>query len=236
MFAEGTARGEEGVQIAQTMDHPFSLIWAYSGIGKLYVDQGNFHQGILVLEQGLELCQAWDIPALFPQLARALGTAYALSGRVTEALPLLEQAASKGRRGGQALWFTHLSKGYLLAGRTEDALERAQHALDLAQEYKQRGYQAHAVHLLGEIAVHHKFPEVEQAKAYYCQALALAEELGMRPLAAHCHRGLGTLYANTVQQEQARTELSAALELYRAMEMIFWSPQTEAALAQVNGR
>jgi len=58
----------------------------------------------------------------------------------------------------------------------------------------------------------------------------------MRPLAAHCHRGLGTLYANTVQQEQARTELSMALELYRAMEMTFWLPQTEAALAQVHGR
>jgi class 3 adenylate cyclase/tetratricopeptide (TPR) repeat protein len=81
VFAEGTTRGEEGVRIAETMDHPFSLIWAYSGIGKLYVDRGDFHQGILVLERGLELCQAWDIPALSPQLARALGTAYALSGR-----------------------------------------------------------------------------------------------------------------------------------------------------------
>jgi hypothetical protein len=58
----------------------------------------------------------------------------------------------------------------------------------------------------------------------------------MRPLAAHCHRSLGTLYATAVQREQARTELLAALDLYRAMEMTFWLPQTEAALAQVNGR
>jgi tetratricopeptide (TPR) repeat protein len=236
VFAEGTARGEEGVRIAETIDHPFSLIWAYSGIGKLYLDQGDFHRSILALERGLDLCQSWDIPALIPQVARALGTAYALSGRVTEALPLLEQAASQGRRGGQALWFAHLSKGYLLAGRTEDALERAQHALDLAQEYKQRGYQAHALHLLGEIAVHHKLPKTEQSQAYYRRAFALAQELGMRPLAAHCHRSLGTLYATAVQREQARTELLAALDLYRAMEMTFWLPQTEAALAQVNGR
>jgi tetratricopeptide (TPR) repeat protein len=215
------------------IDHPFSLIWAYSGIGKLYVDQGDFHSGIFVVERGLALCQAWDIPALFPQLARILGTAYTLSGRVAEALPLLEQAASQGRRGGQAVWFASLSKGYLFADRLEDALERAQSALDFAQEYKQRGYQAHALHLLGEIAVHHKSPQVEQAKTSYAQALTLAKALGMRPLQAHCHRSLGLLYAMTGQREQAHAALSTAIDLYHAMEMTFWLPQAEAALAQV---
>ena len=55
----------------------------------------------------------------------------------------------------------------------------------------------------------------------------------MRPLQAHCHLGLGTLYAKIGQREQARTELSTAIELYRAMEMTFWLPQAEAALAQM---
>ena len=58
----------------------------------------------------------------------------------------------------------------------------------------------------------------------------------MRPLQAHCHRGLGTLYAATDQREQARAELSTAIALYRAMDMTFWLPQTEAALAQVAAR
>jgi hypothetical protein len=58
----------------------------------------------------------------------------------------------------------------------------------------------------------------------------------MRPLQVHCHQGLGTLYAATGQREQARTELSTAIEMYRAMEMTFWLPQTETALAQVEGR
>jgi hypothetical protein len=65
------------------------------------------------------------------------------------------------------------------------------------------------------------------------QAIALAEELGMRPLQAHCHRGLGTLYAAIGQQAHARRELSTAIELYRTMAMTFWLPQAEAALAQV---
>jgi Flp pilus assembly protein TadD len=68
------------------------------------------------------------------------------------------------------------------------------------------------------------------------QALTLAEELGMRPLQAHCHRGLGTLYAKIDSREQARTALATAIALYRAMDMTFWLPQTEAALAQVEGR
>jgi hypothetical protein len=58
----------------------------------------------------------------------------------------------------------------------------------------------------------------------------------MRPLQAHCHCGLGTRYAKLGRREPARAELFAALALYRAMEMTFWLPQTEAALAQVEGR
>jgi len=57
----------------------------------------------------------------------------------------------------------------------------------------------------------------------------------MRPRQAHCHRGLGMLYAQPGRQEQARPELSAAIALYRAMDMTFWLPQTEAALAQMEG-
>ena len=74
---------------------------------------------------------------------------------------------------------------------------------------------------------------VDQAAAHYRQALALAEELGMRPLQAHCHLGLGTLYARIGQRQQAHAELSTAIALYRAMDMTFWLPQAEAALAQV---
>jgi Flp pilus assembly protein TadD len=64
----------------------------------------------------------------------------------------------------------------------------------------------------------------------------LAEELGMRPLQAHCHHGLGTLYAKTGQREQARAALSTAIEMYRAMDMTFWLPPAEVALAQVEER
>jgi hypothetical protein len=58
----------------------------------------------------------------------------------------------------------------------------------------------------------------------------------MRPLQAHCHLGLGTLFATAGQAEQARAELSTAIDLYRTMDMTFWLPQAEAALAQIEER
>jgi hypothetical protein len=74
------------------------------------------------------------------------------------------------------------------------------------------------------------------AEPHYRQALSLAEELGMRPLQAHCHRALGTLAAMTGQGEQASMALSTAIEWSRAMDMTFWLPQAEAALAPVEGQ
>jgi hypothetical protein len=74
--------------------------------------------------------------------------------------------------------------------------------------------------------------ERAQAAAYYHQALALADALGMHPLQAHCHNGLGTLYTITGRLESARAELSLAMALYRTMDMTFWLPQVQEALAE----
>src|SRR5439155_3682105 len=113
----------------------------------------------------------------------------------------------------------------------EKAWQHARQALDLVLQ--NRGDEAFALHQLGVVQAHADPPDVAQAEAHYQQALALAEALGMRPLVAHCHRGLGTLYAATGQREQARVELSTAIDMYRTMEMTFWLPQAEATLPQV---
>jgi tetratricopeptide (TPR) repeat protein len=156
---------------------------------------------------------------------------------MTEALPLLEQsvdqAASRGILADQSLRVAWLSEAYLLASRLDEAIVYAGRALDLSRTHRERGNEAWILRLLGEIAVQREPPDLAQAEAQYRQALTLADALGMRPLQAHCHRGLGTLYAATGQQEQARTALSAAIALYRDMDMAFWLPQTEEALAQV---
>ena len=115
-FAEGIACGEEGVRMAEAVDHPYSLIVAYIGVGLLYLRKGDLHQAIPVLERALALCQAGISRSCFPRLASALGTAYALSGRVAEALPLLEQAVEQTSRNAQtmdvqSLWVAHAERG-----------------------------------------------------------------------------------------------------------------------------
>ena len=233
-FPEGSVHAEEAVRVAEAVDHPNSLIHAYLGVGFLSLRQRDLSRAIPVLERGLDLCRVVNMRLWFPETAAALGCAYALSGRVAEALPLLEQAeqrgAALGTMGGHALRVGYLSEAYLLAGRMEEAVQLAGRALDLSRAHKERGYQAWALRLLGEIAAHGDPPEVEPAEDHYRQAIALAGELGMRPLQAHCHLGLGTLHLKMGQREQARAELSAAITLYRAMEMTFWLPQAEAAL------
>ena len=124
----------------------------------------------------------------------------------------------------------------MLAGRLEEAQALAEGALALARAQQERGNQAYALRLLGDIAAHRTPPDVDQAAAHYYQALTLAEALGMCPLQAHCHLGLGTLYRKADRPELARAELATAIDLYRAMDMTFWLPETAAVLAQVEGR
>ena len=105
--------------------------------------------------------------------------------------------------------------------------------LALARAQRERGNEAYTLHLLGEIAARCNAPAIEPAEAFCQQALTLAEELGMRPLQAHCHLGLGTWYLQRGQRQQAYAALTTAIDLYHAMNMTFWLPQAEAALAQV---
>jgi tetratricopeptide (TPR) repeat protein len=239
VFTEGRVLAEEGVQIAETADHPFSRVMAYWGMGLGALRQGDLSQAIAVLARALHLAQEVYIRLLVPWVAAPLGAAYALAGRTAEALPLLEQAVEQavamGFMADQALRVVLLGEAYLLASRLGEAYTQAQHALEFSRAHQERGHEAYALWLLGEIAAQQEPLEAEQATAHYRQALALAEELGMRPLQAHCHRGLGTLYSQAERFEEARVALSTAIMLYRAMEMTFWRPQAEAALAQVEG-
>jgi tetratricopeptide (TPR) repeat protein len=134
------------------------------------------------------------------------------------------------------MWGAELSEAYLLAGQRDELLRLVGRALERSPDLKERGHQAWLLRLLGEIAARRDPPEAEQAQRYYRQALALADARGMRPLQAHCHRGLGMLYATTGQQKQARAALSTAIAMYQSLAMTFWLPQTVAALAQMEGR
>jgi tetratricopeptide (TPR) repeat protein len=162
-----------------------------------------------------------------------LGEASEATSRLREGEEILERYAAGGHVSNVAWACYQLGHAGLLLGR----LDEAQHlgARALASSPRHPGFAAHARHLLGDIATHPDRFDAESGEAQYRQALALAKPRGMRPLVAHCHRGLGTLYRQMGRGEQARAELSTAIDLYRALEMTFWLPEAEAALVQVEG-
>jgi tetratricopeptide (TPR) repeat protein len=234
-FAEGRAFGEEGLRIAEAANHPGSLMVASWGIGLLALRQGDLPSALPRLERAVGLCQDAEFSVYFPEMAGALGAAYILGGRGADAVALLTQALDQLTATEAVVFQTlcrlSLGEAHLLAGRLEEAHALAERELVLANEHQARGNEAYARRLLGEIAARREPPEHDQAGDYYRQALALAEELGMRPLVAHGHLGLGKLYAKIGRRAEARAELSTAIELYQTMEMTLWLPEAEAALA-----
>jgi len=235
-FAKGRRYGEEALRLATLAGRGLTPIVAHGCLGSLYLAQGDLEQAIRVYDQGLALCRASGNPDWLRVIIANLGYAYALLGRLAKGRTLLEEAIRESIRMGAPQiphWVAWLSEVCRLAGRGDEAWQHARQALDLARQGKGRGDEALALHQLGTVHAHADPPDVERAEASYRQALALADELGMRPLQAHCHLGLGTLYATTGRREQARAALTTAIALYHAMEMTLWLPQAEAALAHV---
>jgi tetratricopeptide (TPR) repeat protein len=162
-----------------------------------------------------------------------LGYAYAASGRLPEGVALLEESLAHPAAMGVAnhpLFLAYLGEAHLLADRRDEALEVARRALDLAHRQKERGNEAWILRLLGEIGAQADPPDLESAQVHYSQALARAEELGMRPLVAHCHLDLAKLSRGTGKRQEAQEHFTTATTMYREMDMPFWLEKTEDEL------
>jgi class 3 adenylate cyclase/tetratricopeptide (TPR) repeat protein len=238
-FAEAMARGDEALQIASEIDHPASLVYAYRSLGFVSLRRGAIPEAIPPLERAVELCRVAQVRLLFDITAAHLGYAYVLSGRLTEGVTLIEEAVADPEATGtihHPLLLAYLGEAHLLTGRRDDAAAAAQRALDLAHRLQERGNEAWVLRLLGDIAAHADPPDPESAEEHYTQALARANELEMRPLAAHCHFGLGKLFSGTDDHAKAQEHLATAAGMYRDMDMGFWQEKAEAALREPGPR
>ena len=183
-FREGIIHGQEGFRLAEALDHPYSLTFACWRLAPLHIIRGEFNQAVRLLERGVAVSREWNLTMHWLQNTGLLGYTYALSGRIAEGIPLLEHAlsASEAMRHGvvQPLFLMYLGEAYGLADRLEDALAFAGRALTIAREHGQRPYEAWALRILAEVTARRDPPE--HADGHYRDALALAEELEMRPL------------------------------------------------------
>jgi tetratricopeptide (TPR) repeat protein len=234
-FADGLVLGEEGRSIAEATGHPVSLAWALQGIGRLHLRQGNLPEASRLLEQALQICREANVPHLFPRIAAALGSTYSRDGRLADAVPLLTQATeqtSARMLAHRASCHLCLGEAQLLAGCLQEAAALADVALTLSREHQQHGQEAYGLRLLAEVAAVRTPPQCTLAERHYRQAIALAETLGMRPLLAHCHRGLGNLYRRTGGCREAQQHLTTATAMYRDMEMRFWLTKIEQEIEE----
>jgi DNA-binding NtrC family response regulator/predicted ATPase len=233
-FAEAALHDDEALRIAETASQPFDLQMAFCGVGWVRLLQGDLPAAIAALERARDLARAWHIAGLLPWIMPELGAAYARSGRVVEALAVLEevlaQAASQSIVAQESRRLAYLGEARLVAGQRDEAAAVARRALEHARERTEPGHEAWALHLLGEIASQHAPLDVTTAEAHYRAAMTLATELGMRPLVAHCHLGLGKLYARTADRAKSEEHRDKATSMYREMGMGFWLEKVEAAL------
>ena len=142
-------------------------------------------------------------------------------------------AALSGRGLGQAVRISRLAEGYILAGRVSEALTLAHTAIDLSRQHKERANEAIGLRVLAEVMARSDPLDATGAAAQYAGSLAIAESLGMRPLVAHCHLGLGRLYRRAGNRDQARERLTSATTMYREMEMRSWLAQAEGELGEL---
>jgi class 3 adenylate cyclase/tetratricopeptide (TPR) repeat protein len=236
-FDEAAEAGLEAIRIAETVDHPYTLVFGCLGLGIVHLRRGEFQEAITHLERAVRTCRTGDVPGIFALTASPLGSAYCLAGRADAALDLLKEAIERaiaiGDPFGHVLRTGGRAEAYLLVGRAADALPLVKRGVENSKAVKGRGVTSWTLRLMGEVTAAQTPPLVDEAEAAYREALKMAHELGMQPLIARCHQGLGLLYHRTDKREQAQEHLATATTMYRDMGMTYWLEKTEAEMREL---
>jgi class 3 adenylate cyclase/tetratricopeptide (TPR) repeat protein len=234
-FARGLGIAHAGLHIAERLNHPHSVVFALLGVGTLHLRRGDFPQAIRTLERGHDICESEDLPAVFLEVAQPLGSAYAQAGQAPEAVALLERAVSQAialkHRLGHWLRSGGMAEAYLAAGRLDEALPLAELFLQIMGMVKARGAQAWAQLLLGEITARMGPDAFERSESALEAALASAESLGMRPLAARCHLALGDLCRRNGKHQRSAAHLTLAATVCSETDMPYWFEKAKQAQA-----
>ncbi|CAG4927497.1 AAA family ATPase [Paraburkholderia saeva] len=224
-FDEASILGQEATDIARGMNGLEELVFAGLGVGRMHVIRGNPDIAVEVLEPALALCKRAEFPVYVSRVASTLGAAYASLGRVDEALVLLEEAVREAIANnfvfGQSLVLTYFGRACHLAGRHDEALTYTQSAIQASQASGERGNEAWACCLLGDLVADGDCTPsgIEQATNHYGTALRIAQEVGMRPLKAQCLYGLSRLQRMAGNDILAARHASAATLLCHEMGM-----------------
>jgi transcriptional regulator with AAA-type ATPase domain/tetratricopeptide (TPR) repeat protein len=228
-FADGRAVGQQAVELADAVDQPSSRVYAYLGAGAVALRQGAWPEALARLQTCVDVARTANIPVGFVYGAFFLGSALAFSGRTPEGLAVMQEAVAQSNSlklvSGISLGLAGLGEAHLLSGNVERAALVAERALRLALDHGERGNATYARRLIAEVAAARDNPEAETS---YREALEAATELGMRPLMAHCHRGLGRMLRRQGRPAEAEVHEDQAAALYDALDMTSWAAALRA--------
>jgi tetratricopeptide (TPR) repeat protein len=232
-FDEGVDAGRRAVALTEELGSPYTLAGSCAGLGYLSLVRGDLDTAGPVLERACQISREANLTLFRPQSTRFLGNVYLLAGRIDEGVALVQAAADEVE--SRQLLLQHaaglalLGEAYLLGDRVDEASTTAERALALARERCQRGDAAAALYVLGEAAAHGSL-DIDKAEHHYLAAIALAEELEMRPLLARNHLGIGRLYLRAGDRDRAADHLLTAPRLFSAMDMPLWLRQAASSL------
>jgi len=230
-FAEAAACSTEALRLAQPTRHAFAIGQAYRCAVVVHLLRGDWAKTRLLIEDWTEVVRTGNLVIQQPIMLVSsawvlaqLGEAREAMKRVSESEKLLERQAAQGLVILLGTSYHSLSRACLQLGRLDDACRLADRAAECSSS--QPGFAAHALHLLGDIATYPDRFNPQVGEAHYRNALALAEPRGMRPLIAHCHRGLAEMYQRAGEHRNAEEHLATARDMYTDMDMRFWLERT----------
>jgi tetratricopeptide (TPR) repeat protein len=233
-FAEAAPHSREMLRLAEPTHSAYAMGMAHLAAGWRILAQGDWTQARPLIERGTTEYRKGNIFLALPHAVASSARILAQAGETSQAMDylregeeLLERGIERGTIDQAGMDYHWLGRAALLLGRLDDARRLADLSLKYSPSHP--GYTAHALHLLGDIATHPDQFDAKCGETHYLEAFAIAERLGMRPLVAHCHLGLGKLYEHTGKREQAGEHLATATTLYHEMEMPFWLQRAEAA-------
>ena len=186
---------ERGEQVAGAANHLYSKVPLAVARASVLIHRGQLAEAVALLEPTVAVCREKKFVGQLMRALTQLGQAYGLSGRPLDGVPLLQEAIESQEKAGalvnRSLWTRVLAELYLGAGELDRAEATGREALGFARRHGERWCEGWALCVLGQTAL--RRGDREASNRHLEQALALATELGMKPLAERCRERLGEI-------------------------------------------
>jgi predicted ATPase len=165
--------------------------------------------------------QAQELVALAEEKGSLLWKAYgtlnracllALTGRASDAIPMITSAITAWRSTGSTLWTTvylsYLTRAHAELGQFDDAWRCIGEAMTAVETTKERWCEAEVHRIAGEVALLSPEPDTAKAEAYFEHALAVARKQQAKSWELRAAMSMARLWRDQGKPQQARELLA----------------------------